>query len=96
MKQAIGETSRRRAAQLEYNKANKITPQTIRKAINTTLADQLQARKIAAAAIHAGDGELDRMEAIAELEREMLAAADELDFERAARARDRIEELKGD
>ena len=94
MKQAIGETSRRRSAQLDYNKANKITPRTIRKAINTTLADQLQARKTAAAAIHAGDGELDRMEAIAELEREMLAAADELDFERAARARDRIAELK--
>ena len=45
-------------------------------------------------AIHATENEYDRVELITELEREMLRAAEDLEFERAARLRDEIAELK--
>ncbi len=95
MQRAIGETNRRREAQLAYNAEHNVTPETIRKAIRTALSEQVSARRIAREAIHAGQDEYDRAEVIAELENEMLAAADALEFERAAELRDRIAELKG-
>jgi len=95
MAQAIDETSRRRKMQLEYNEANNITPQTIRKAIRTALSDQLRARQVARDAIHASEQEFDTTELLAQLEAEMYAAAEKLEFERAARLRDRIEAIKG-
>ena len=94
MRQAIGETSRRRELQLAYNKEHGITPQTIRKAIRTVLLDQLKARDVARQAIRADEREFDTTELIARLEAEMLQAAEALEFERAARLRDRIAELK--
>jgi excinuclease ABC subunit B len=45
-------------------------------------------------AVHADQGEYDREELVVELEREMLQAAEELDFEKAAALRDHIAELK--
>jgi len=96
MRQAIDETNRRRDMQLEFNRANKITPQTIRKAIRTALADELSARRVAREAISASEGEYDRTELLAQLEAEMMEAAEALEFERAAALRDRIAELKGD
>ncbi|HOD81542.1 MAG: UvrABC system protein B [Planctomycetes bacterium ADurb.Bin126] len=95
MRQAIDETRRRREIQLEYNRKHKITPTTIQKAITSVLTDQLQARKTARAAIHADEREFERTELVAELEREMLEAAEALEFERAAALRDRIAELTG-
>jgi len=94
MRQAIDETSRRRQLQLAYNAEHHITPQTVRKAIRSTLAEQVQARRIARGAIHASQTEFDRTELISELEAEMLEAAEALEFERAAQLRDRIRELK--
>jgi excinuclease ABC subunit B len=94
MQKAIDETSRRRVLQVEYNRKNNITPQTIRKAIRSALADQLSARRVAREAIHASEDEFDRAELIAELEAEMFEAADNLEFEKAAALRDRIAELK--
>jgi len=94
MQQAITETLRRRKIQLEYNKQHNITPQTIVKAIRNQLAEQLKARKVAMDAIAAGEDEYDRVEQIAELEAKMLEAAEALEFETAARLRDRIKELK--
>ena len=96
MQKAIDETNRRRATQTEYNKEHNITPQTIRKAIRSALADQLRAREVAREAIHASEEEFDRAELIAQLEAEMFEAADNLEFEKAARLRDRIAELKGE
>ena len=95
MRQAIDETRRRREIQLEYNRKHKITPTTIQKAITSVLTDQLQARKTARAAIHADEREFERTELVAELEREMLEAAEALEFERTAALRDRIAELTG-
>jgi excinuclease ABC subunit B len=94
MQQAIDETTRRRAKQQAYNAEHDITPQTIKKAIRNTLAEQLRARQTARHAIQASEEEFDRTEKIAEIEQEMLAAAEALEFEKAARLRDRVAELK--
>ncbi|MBE0538013.1 MAG: excinuclease ABC subunit UvrB [Phycisphaerae bacterium] len=94
MKKAIDETNRRRRIQLAYNAEHNITPETIRKAIKRGLADELKARKIAQEAVNLGMDEYDRVEMAAEIEKEMLAAAESLDFERAALLRDRLAELK--
>ena len=94
MQRAIAETNRRRQAQLAYNAKHGITPRTIVKAIRTGLSDQVAARRIARQAIGASEDEYDLTEFIAELEAEMLQAADALQFERAAELRDRIAELK--
>jgi len=94
MQTAIDETDRRRVVQEAYNTEHDITPETIRKAISVTLTEEARAREVAREAIHATENEYDRVELIAELEREMLVAAEELEFERAARLRDEIAELK--
>jgi excinuclease ABC subunit B len=96
MQKAISETQRRREIQLAWNKEHNITPQTIKKAIRTALADEMRARTVARQAIRATDEEYDRTEVLAELEKEMLAAAEAMEFEKAARLRDRIAELKGE
>ncbi len=94
MKKAIDETNRRRRIQLDYNAEHGITPETIRKEIKRGLADELKARKTAQEAVSLESEEYDRVELAAELEKEMLAAAEALDFERAALLRDRLSELK--
>jgi excinuclease ABC subunit B len=94
MQKAIGETERRRAVQQAYNAKHNITPETIKKAISVTLTEEAHAREIARQAIHASENEYDRVELITELEREMLQAAEDLEFERAAQLRDEIAELK--
>ncbi|MBU0719641.1 MAG: excinuclease ABC subunit UvrB [Planctomycetes bacterium] len=95
MQRAIDETDRRRALQTKYNEEHGITPETITKAIRSSLQQAVNAQKIAAEAIRASEEEMDRTELIALLEKEMLEAAEALDFERAARLRDRVKELKG-
>ena len=94
MKKAIDETNRRRTIQLDYNARHGITPQTIRKEIQRGLSDELKARKRAQEAIHLDETEFDRTELIAELEKAMLAAAEALEFEKAAALRDQLAELK--
>jgi excinuclease ABC subunit B len=94
MQRAIDETNRRREIQLAYNREHGITPQTIIKAIRSGLEAELSARRVAAQAIRESEEQLDRTELMARLEDEMLQAAEELDFERAARLRDRIKELQ--
>jgi excinuclease ABC subunit B len=102
MRAAIGETERRRAIQLAYNEEHGITAATIVKGISD-IAEFLQAegktpkgrrrterRRIKAETLT--QSELERT--IVELEEEMLAAADDLRFEYAARLRDEIRDLK--
>jgi len=94
MQKAIDETSRRRKIQLAYNADHGITPQTIRKAIRQEFSEQLRARKIAQEAVRFNEDEFDRAELAAQLEQDMLAAAEALDFERAAKLRDRLRDLQ--
>jgi excinuclease ABC subunit B len=96
MKRAMGETERRRTAQLEFNAKNGITPQTIEKEIRRGIEDILRARKTAAETVRMSDKEFNRNEAVAEIEKEMYAAAEKLDFERAAELRDSLRQLTGE
>ncbi len=95
MKRAIDETNRRRALQLKYNEEHGVTPETIRKAIRRGIEDEISARKIERSASGA-DSETRYLtqEFLNELEKEMLAAAENLEFERAAQIRDRISDLQ--
>jgi excinuclease ABC subunit B len=96
MKRAMGETERRRKMQLEYNAKNNITPQTIEKEIRRGIEDILRARKTAAETVRMNEKEFNRNEAVAEVEKEMYAAAERLEFERAAELRDTLRQLTGD
>ncbi|MGH7200417.1 MAG: excinuclease ABC subunit UvrB [Planctomycetaceae bacterium] len=95
MQRAIDETNRRRVLQLKYNAEHGITPETIRKAIRRGIEEEIQARRIVqeAAGIES-ETQYVTQEHLAELEGEMLAAAEALEFERAAELRDRILQLK--
>jgi len=95
MQQAIDETNRRRAIQLEYNETHGITPETIIKAIKRGIEEEAEAKKIVqqAAGIQS-ESQYVTQEYLNELEAEMLTAAEALEFERAAKLRDRILQLK--
>jgi excinuclease ABC subunit B len=99
MQAAIGETDRRRAIQIAYNEQHGITPETITKGISD-IAEFLQSdskvpksrrRRVKRESTMA-PVEIERM--IVELEEEMLAAAEDLRFEYAAKLRDEIRDLK--
>ncbi|MTI71527.1 MAG: excinuclease ABC subunit UvrB [Firmicutes bacterium] len=93
MDKAISETNRRRYIQMEYNKENNITPTTIKKSIR----DVIEATKSLDEDYDLDEDKLtkeDINEAIVSLETEMMEAAEQLQFERAAELRDKIENLK--
>jgi len=98
MQQAIDETQRRRKIQKAYNRHHQITPVTIQKEINTIFASVYEADYIelprAAEANRAYGSIKDLEQTIAALEKDMHAAAKDLEFEEAAEIRDKIAELK--
>ncbi|MGA2322936.1 MAG: excinuclease ABC subunit UvrB [Sedimentisphaerales bacterium] len=94
MKKAIDETNRRRKIQLEYNKEHNITPETIRKEIRSGLNLELKARQAAREAVRFEPDEFEKVELAGQIEKEMLEAAESLDFERATFLRDKLKELK--
>jgi excinuclease ABC subunit B len=95
MQRAIDETERRRKLQQEYNAEHGITPETIKKAIHRGIESVASAHAQANAAVGRTDEtKYITEEYLAELEAEMLAAADALEFERAAAIRDRIERMR--
>ena len=99
MRAAIGETDRRRAIQRAYNEEHGITPETIVKGISD-IAEFLSPTPRCPSHAAAGSvrpsamppAEIERT--IVELEEEMLAAAEDLRFEYAAKLRDEIRDLK--
>ena len=93
MMRAIQETNRRRAIQMAYNEAHGIEPQTVRSAVRQ-LMEITRAPEDAAASASMTD--LEKQMAIEQIEDEMLAAAANLDFEKAAKLRDRMLALKGE
>jgi len=95
MQRAIDETLRRRKLQEAYNKKHGITPATIQKNIQATIETEVTAHREANAAVGRNDEtQYITEEYLQELEAEMLAAADALEFERAASIRDRIEQMR--
>lgn len=95
MQRAIEETRRRRKLQEEYNTAHGITPETVRKAIRAGIEAEAAAHAKSNAAVGRGDdAQYITEEYLSELEAEMLAAAEALEFERAAAIRDRIARMR--
>lgn len=95
MRDAMDETERRRKLQIEYNAAHGITPATVKKAIRASIESEVKARKTVQQALGAIGADYDSTELITMLEQEMLEAAQNLEFERAAQLRDKVNELKG-
>ncbi len=94
MRRMIEITERRRTAQLAYNTANAITPQSIRKSIQESLVLEYKSKEISDRVVRESGVEYDVHTAVQELEREMTEAADALEFERAAILRDQLKELR--
>jgi excinuclease ABC subunit B len=95
MQRAIEETGRRREMQKQYNAAHGITPETIRKGIRSGIEAEATAHAQSYAVVGRGEEtQYITEEYLAELEAEMLAAAEELEFERAAAIRDRIAQMR--
>ena len=92
MQKAIEETERRRAAQTAYNEKHGITPKTVKRTIKSGIEADAQARQAVQDAA-TGSDEVD-LEYIEELRGEMLAAAEAMEFERAAAIRDRLASLE--
>ena len=88
-------TERRRERQIAYNKEHGITPRSVVRAVEESLASSAhESGSKAAAVINDAGGNFDVTETLRQLEAEMLAAAEELKFEQAAHLRDQIRELK--
>ena len=102
MNQAIGETNRRRAKQVAYNKENNITPQSIIKGVDMELAHIVEADYVTVpldtvgldAAVSNVKSEAQLAELLQQLETQMREAAKKFEFEKAAQLRDRIRSLK--
>ncbi len=98
MDAAITETRRRRALQMAFNEEHGIEPQTIRKAINDIMAyvaDEAGSKTADDVnAALAGVAREEVLRIIASLEDEMAAASANMDFEEAARLRDRVVSLR--
>ena len=97
MQVAIDETQRRRELQQAYNTLHGITPETVRKEIRSGIEAESSARARAFEAVGQGEeGRRQSAEILEQLEADMMQAAAELDFERAAAIRDRISGMRGE
>ena len=94
MKRMMEVTEKRRAAQLEYNRANNITPTSIQRSIQESLVIEYQGKEIEALVAKESGVDFDIHATLREMEAEMLEAAETLEFERAAMLRDQIKELR--
>jgi excinuclease ABC subunit B len=106
MKHCIGETERRRSLQMAYNKKHKITPKTVQRAIldmRGVEGDYVDVDRLPSRLAKAADGKNkyvadvkveDIPKTVAEMRKKMHAAAEDLDFEKAAELRDRIKALE--
>ncbi len=97
MRDAMGETERRRNKQLAYNAEHSITPESIRKNIRNVIRGEGDTPEEQPAKLAPWERELaqdDAKQELALLENEMWQASEDLDFERAAAIRDRIREVE--
>jgi len=98
MREAIGETTRRRRIQLAYNQEHGITPETIKKDIQDVLASIYERDYYTVPALKDEEIQYIPREEIpalmVQLDKEMRAAAKRLEFEKAAEFRDKIAELE--
>ena len=92
MANAMAETNRRRALQEAYNQEHGITPETVRNAIRSVLEVTKRVEETSAETLT----EEERDALMRQIEEEMIGAAKELEFERAARLRDQLLQLRGE
>jgi excinuclease ABC subunit B len=94
MQACLDETKRRRAAQLAYNEEHGITPQTVKKSLRSILEDIAEKDYPELPKVAEGQEEYrtpDQLKReITRLKKEMLQAAGDLEFEKAAELRDRM------
>jgi excinuclease ABC subunit B len=99
IKKLISETERRRKIQKQFNLDHGITPETIYKSVNDILTATFVADRATVEWIDTSSfdqlSKIEKEDLLDTLEREMLKAAENLDFERAAEIRDEIMKLKG-
>jgi len=98
MAKAIEETNRRRTIQADYNQQHGITPETIRKSIHDLLTSVYEADYYTVPVVREEDEEYvsprEIPEVIKRLKKEMREAAEQLEFEKAAQIRDRLQRLQ--
>jgi excinuclease ABC subunit B len=94
IKRFLAVTEHRRRKQIAYNQEHHITPRSVSRAVEESLATYESKREEAGAMLKDVGMDVDLTTTILELEDEMLAAANELKFEKAALLRDQIKELK--
>ena len=84
----------RREKQLKHNKEHNITPRSVSRAVEDSLGNRQEATDKATMLLRDAEGEYDVTETIRELEQDMLTAAENLEFEKAAHLRDQVKMLK--
>ncbi len=98
MRQAIAETGRRRAKQMQFNEENGITPESITKPVDMALASIVEADYVTVPTEPDEDDDVTSIDQLEELvknlEKQMRESAKQFEFEKAAQFRDRIKALK--
>ena len=94
MEALLAITEYRRGKQMEYNEKHGITPRSVQRAVQESLHTILRARQIEESVVSEGGGNFSLSETLRELEQEMVIAAGNLEYEKAALLRDQIAELK--
>ena len=94
IKEFMAVSKYRREKQLKHNKENNITPRSVSRAVEESLGNRQDATDKATMLLRDAGKEYDVTETIREFEQEMLEAAENLEFEKAAHLRDQIKMLK--
>ncbi len=94
MRRMMDLTEARRERQMAYNTAHNITPQSVVRAIDEGLRTTYDITEVERNVVREAGEEYDVHLVMQEIEREMLEAAEALEFERAAQLRDELQELK--
>jgi excinuclease ABC subunit B len=96
IKKFMQTTEYRRAKQLAYNKEHNITPKSVKRELQLSLAELTKAKVVEESVVREEPGGYKTAEMLRELEAEMIEAAENLQFEKAAILRDQIAELKNE
>ena len=94
IKRTLEITCSRREKQLQYNRAHGIRPRSVKRPVQASLHYFNREEEADPISVAEADGDLDVAKVIAELESEMLEAAENLEFERAAVLRDQVDALR--
>jgi excinuclease ABC subunit B len=94
IKRFLAVTEYRRQRQIAYNTEHHITPRSVSRAVENSLAVYQSARSRAALLLNEVGGNFDLTETLRELQEQMIEASNNLEFEKAALLRDQIRELK--